>query len=107
MIQMNETNEYVMCMRCQGSFHMNECEPFGESGVGIVYCPKCLAEIKAEESRIINIGHCPYCNSENVEYGSENRDGLELYFPMLCLDCHKLSREYYDLNYRETIGKEV
>ena len=38
---MSEENDYVICMVCQNSFHMDECEPIGNSGYGFVYCKGC------------------------------------------------------------------
>ncbi len=60
---MTEINEFVICMGCQNSFHMNDCEPFdrlgNEDGLGFVYCRQCIGKIKAEFS------NCYYMNCNN------------------------------------------
>ncbi len=44
-----ESNYFVICLGCQNSFHMDDCEPInGESsGYGEVYCKKCLSKRRA------------------------------------------------------------
>ena len=87
---------------------MNICQPFLESGNGMVYCPECLEKLKKESKKHATeiIGHCPFCGSDNVEYGAIEVDeaGLQIFYPMVCNVCLRLSREYYDIEYRETVG---
>lgn len=95
-------NEFVMCMNCQRTFHKSVCKPIPEHGIGFNYCIECTREI--EGHRTLHIGHCPFCDSDDVEYGLEYIENVEVIFPMLCHICYKISRECYDMEYRETIG---
>jgi len=51
-------------------------------------------------------GKCPYCGSEDVEYGSfefcDNDGSYDLY----CNECKQTSQEWYSLKYIETIGEK-
>lgn len=65
--------------------------------------------IKVEEK--INLGgetgKCPYCNSENVEYGSSGpSDGL-YYYESDCYECKNTWREYYILKFDGNYGDNL
>lgn len=49
------------------------------------------------------IGKCPKCESEIIEYGSMELDGEELYYEFTCGNCGKSGKEWYSLNYEESI----
>jgi len=49
-------------------------------------------------------GKCPYCNSENILYGSFELSANEGYYEITCQNCEKTSKEWYRLIYIETRG---
>jgi len=39
----SDKDDYVLCMECQKSFPMDDCQPFpNKSGYGFVYCHNCF-----------------------------------------------------------------
>ena len=49
-------------------------------------------------------GHCPYCNSDYIDYGSVDFEGDMCYFPWTCYGCGKQGEEWYSM---EFIGHNV
>lgn len=49
-------------------------------------------------------GKCPYCNSENINYGDTTLDAESLAYNCTCNDCKQDFQEWYVLEYCETIG---
>lgn len=49
-------------------------------------------------------GICPYCGSDDVEYGSMEMDCGSLSYEMHCNKCGEDSKEWYSVEYSETIG---
>lgn len=49
-------------------------------------------------------GECPYCQSENVEYGDSYQDDDYYIYEFECLDCAKQSREYNNIEFVNTVG---
>lgn len=41
-----EYNDYVLCMKCQKSFHMDDCQPIINSEYGYVYCKECYNKME-------------------------------------------------------------
>lgn len=52
-------------------------------------------------------GTCPYCNSENINYGDTTLDAESLAYNCICNDCKQDFQEWYVLEYCETIGQET
>lgn len=48
------------------------------------------------------LGHCPECDSENLNYGVNIIDGDSLIYPFVCEDCSCEGREAYNIQYSET-----
>ena len=69
---------------------------------------ECLAELflRAMIKRpvIYKQGACPFCKSENVKHGTLTLDDTVAYYPITCNDCNKSSKEFYNLDYIDTIG---
>ena len=59
------------------------------------------------EKIIYERNKCPYCGSENIEYGSLELVDEQMYYRMTCKDCKKDSREWYSLSYIETVGAHI
>lgn len=55
-------------------------------------------------AKIAEQGKCPYCGSEDIEYGDTNIDGDVLGYEFHCNNCGKDSTEWYDLTFVETVG---
>lgn len=53
---------------------------------------------------IEGMGICPYCKSIEIKYGNHILDDNYLYFEITCEECKGESREYYSLEYEETVG---
>lgn len=51
-------------------------------------------------------GRCPCCDGENIHYGTIEVVDEMIYYPAECLDCKKTFKEYYNVNYCETIFEE-
>ena len=49
------------------------------------------------------MGRCSKCNSEDLDYGALEIDGKMLYYPFTCESCGAEGKEYYCLEYTETI----
>ena len=47
----------------------------------------------------IEKGKCPYCGSENVEYGSLEICDEGVYYKVFCNDCENNFEEHYDLKF--------
>lgn len=45
------------------------------------------------------IGHCPKCNSNNLEYGNTELDGNSMGYEFECRDCGCEGIEWYDCQY--------
>ena len=50
------------------------------------------------------MGHCPYCNSNYLDYGSVEFEDSLCYFPWQCSNCGNIGREWSSL---EFIGHDV
>ena len=53
------------------------------------------------------MGRCSKCNSEDLDYEAVEINGemLYLYYPFTCESCGAEGKEYYCLEYTETIMK--
>jgi predicted Zn-ribbon and HTH transcriptional regulator len=49
-------------------------------------------------------GKCPYCDSEDIEYGTFELEGEEGYYDITCNECEQSSKEWYKMVFIETIG---
>lgn len=49
-------------------------------------------------------GQCPYCESYDIDYGSLEVVDECVYYPAICCDCGEDFKEWYTLNYSESIG---
>lgn len=49
-------------------------------------------------------GKCPYCDSEDIEYGIFELEGEEGYYNVTCNKCKNSSKEWYKMTFIETIG---
>lgn len=47
-------------------------------------------------------GHCPKCNSTNLNYMESNLEGDSIGYDFDCNDCQYEGVEWYDLKYSET-----
>ena len=50
-------------------------------------------------------GICPYCKTEDIEYGSIELEEDHVYYPAKCNKCNKEFREYYNILYDSTWGE--
>jgi hypothetical protein len=48
-------------------------------------------------------GLCPKCGKEELEYGNSEPEDNSLFYEFTCLNCGCVGREYYTLEYSETI----
>lgn len=48
------------------------------------------------------VGHCPKCDSENLNYETNINDGDSVVYPFVCDDCGCEGREAYNIQYNET-----
>ena len=44
-------------------------------------------------------GKCPYCGSEDVEYGSFEHCDIDGSYDLYCNECKQTSQEWYSLKY--------
>lgn len=44
-------------------------------------------------------GICPYCNSDDLEYGCVEFEGDMCYFPFTCNSCDKQGEEWYNMDF--------
>jgi hypothetical protein len=51
-----------------------------------------------------NAGHCANCDSENIMYYGTDIDGLMLCYDYSCPECDTSGKEWYELNYVETVS---
>ena len=51
-------------------------------------------------------GECVKCESTNLNYGVVEIEDDWLFYPYECNDCHATGREYYDMEYSETVADE-
>ena len=49
-------------------------------------------------------GRCPFCDSENLMYGTVEFEGDCIYFPWTCYDCEHEGKEWYNIDF---IGHDV
>ena len=49
------------------------------------------------------VGHCANCGSENIEYGSSELDGEQMYYEFKCEDCGEDGKEWFNLVYDTTV----
>ena len=49
-------------------------------------------------------GRCPYCGSEDIDWGSAEPVDNMMSYPMTCNKCGKKSIEWYEMIYTSTIG---
>ena len=49
-------------------------------------------------------GKCPYCGSENVEYGMSGPCEGEYYYEANCYDCDNKWREYFTMTFNTNYG---
>lgn len=57
-----------------------------------------IKEIKGEIS-----GKCPKCNSGNLNYGDSGEEGESYYYEFTCDDCGAEGKEWYFMEYVESI----
>tara|TARA_R110002020_G_scaffold182352_1_gene377723 strand:- start:490 stop:714 length:225 start_codon:yes stop_codon:yes gene_type:complete len=50
-------------------------------------------------------GHCPKCESEEIEYRELEWLDESCYFPSSCLDCKLEFKEHYNVVYSYSIGE--
>ncbi len=50
------------------------------------------------------VGKCPYCKSGDIEYEDSGLENNQYYYPLTCNSCGKSAKEWYNLEYIETIG---
>lgn len=48
-----------------------------------------------------NIWQCPYCNGNNLDYGTMELEGEQAYFPRTCCNCWAEGEEWYSLEFSE------
>ena len=60
----------------------------------ITTCNVDKTEIQSNEE-----GKCPYCNSENITYGSLELSGSDIFYPATCDDCGTKYKEYYTIQF--------
>lgn len=55
-----------------------------------------------------NAGFCAVCNSENLQYDSNDINNGQIGYYYTCLDCDNSGVEWYEMEYIETVsfGKE-
>lgn len=51
-------------------------------------------------------GNCPYCNSDNLEYGTFGFDDTGGYYETECNDCKKHFNETYDFTFVGNWGEK-
>ena len=61
-----------------------------------------MEEVKVESKECV--GKCPKCNSGNVKYGNVIEVDESVYYPLKCQACGAEAREYYFLEYSETVA---
>lgn len=44
-------------------------------------------------------GHCPFCNSTNLDYDAVEFEGDMEYFPWQCRDCKRQGEEWYTMQF--------
>ena len=44
-------------------------------------------------------GVCPYCNSEDIDYGAAKFEPNHIYYPCICNECKKYFEEWNELNF--------
>ena len=49
------------------------------------------------------LGECAVCNSDDVEYGVLVQESGQVYYPIHCNKCGSDGKEWYELEYVETI----
>jgi len=49
------------------------------------------------------VGKCPICGNPDPDYGELEPDGEAIYYEISCKKCGFSGREYYNLEYTETI----
>lgn len=45
------------------------------------------------------MGHCPYCYSDYLDYGSCQFEGDMCYFPWQCYGCGRTGEEWYSMKF--------
>lgn len=50
-----------------------------------------------EEKEVDGVGCCPFCGSENLEYGEVEFECDSLYYPFKCRDCGAEGREWHSV----------
>lgn len=55
-------------------------------------------------TRTKEAGKCPYCGSQDINYGTMYPDGEMVYYDCICIKCNQDFREWYVMEYCETIG---
>lgn len=46
-------------------------------------------------------GICPFCGHDNLEYGTIELDGHQLFYPWECINCLAQGEEWYSLTFIE------
>jgi predicted nucleic-acid-binding Zn-ribbon protein len=49
---------------------------------------------------------CPKCGSENIEYGSIEPAEGAIYYPATCADCLDTFKEWYNLEFTESVSDD-
>ena len=48
------------------------------------------------------MGNCPFCGSQNIDYGTSNVLDETLIYPAICENCNKYFEEHYAIVYDQT-----
>ena len=52
-----------------------------------------------ESNKETKEGHCPKCDSQNINYGCLDVSDSLVYYPIECNDCGHEDEEYYSLTF--------
>jgi hypothetical protein len=52
-------------------------------------------------------GCCGNCNTGNIIYGFIEVEDNMIYYPFRCVDCGHMGKEWYNMNYCETITEMI
>lgn len=58
-----------------------------------------MTKEKERKAKTEKIGTCPFCGSENIDYGDSCIQDDEMYYEVYCTDCNENSKEWYCLEY--------
>lgn len=72
------------------------------SNPDFVFAMRIIKTVKGEsknDKRSIKKGHCPNCNSENLEHEPGSFQGSKIYFPFTCMNCKFEGNVWYFLSF--------